>query len=421
VSPAEPFAPPSPVAPDRPARRLAGITRNVVALGTVSLLNDVSSEMILPVLPLFVTGVLGASVASLGIIEGVAEATAALLRLSSGWFSDRIGRRKPFLMFGYGLSGAAKATLALAASWPAVLGLRFADRVGKGLRSPPRDALLADSVEPRYRGRAFGLHRGLDTMGAVIGPLVAYGMLNVVHGDARAHYTRIFAVSAIPALVSIGVLALFVRAPRHTPARLRKLHHELRAMGGTFHRFLTVEGLFQLANSSMAFVLLRNHDVGLSAAQVVLAYLAYNLVQALLSLPLGDLSDRIGRRPLLLVGYLLYAVTYGALALAPTALVAVGGLVALGVHNALIDGQKGSMIADLVPQDRRATAYGFYYTVVGLALLPASVLTGWLWDHAGAGTAFGVDAALALCAAGLFALLLPGRRERQERGDAATV
>ena len=412
----------SPVAPSpAPHRGLAGISRNIVALGVVSLLTDVSTEMILPVLPLFVTGVLGASVASVGIIEGVAEATAALLRLASGWLSDRVGRRKPFLLFGYGLSGTAKAALALAASWPAVLGLRFADRVGKGLRNPPRDALIADSVEPRFRGRAFGFHRGLDTLGAAIGPLVAFAMLSASAASDASRYTRIFMASAIPAVLSVVVLAVFVRAPRREPARLQRLQYEFRALGRPFQRFLVVEGLFQLGNSSMAFVLLRNRDAGLLPAQVALAYLGYNLVQALLSLPIGDLSDRIGRRPLLLAGYVVYAAIYGLLAASHTAAAAVGGLLALGVHNALLDGQQKSLIADLVPEDRRATAYGFYYAVVGAALLPASVLAGWLWDRAGAAAVFGADAALALLAALLFGVLLPGGREREERADAAAV
>ncbi len=188
-----------------------------MALGVVSLLTDVSSEMIIPVLPLFVVSVLGGSPAGLGLIEGVAESTAAVMRLGSGWLSDRIGRRKPFMLFGYGLSAAAKAALALAASWPAVLGLRFGDRVGKGLRNPPRDALIADSVEPRYLGRAFGFHRGLDTLGAAIGPLVAFALLIAFPGDFR----RVFLFSLVPAGLSLAVLAAFVRQGPRAPARPR--------------------------------------------------------------------------------------------------------------------------------------------------------------------------------------------------------
>ncbi len=390
----------------------AGVTRNVVALGMVSLLTDVSTEMILPVLPLFVTGVLHASVTSVGVIEGVAECTAAMLRLASGWLSDRIGRRKPFLMFGYGISTVAKGAMALAASWPAILALRFADRVGKGLRNPPRDALIADSVEPQYLGRAFGLHRAMDTLGAALGPLVAFAMLQ----RNPTGFRDIFGLSAVPALLSIVVLGIFVRAPRHVARRSTGgFRGEVKALGAPFMRFLAVDAVFQLGNSSMAFVLLRSRDVGLNAGQVVLGYLGYNLVYALLSWPLGALSDRIGRRPLLLASYALYAGAYALLAFGLTRWAALGALALLGVQSALMEGQARSLIADFVPEDRRATAYGVYYTVVGAALLPASVLAGVLWDRVGAAATFGVDAALAAVAALLFLTVLPSRHELRDR------
>lgn len=390
----------------------AGVSRNVVALGVVSLLTDVSTEMILPVLPLFVTGVLHASVTSVGVIEGVAECTAAMLRLASGWLSDRIGRRKPFLMFGYGISTVAKGAMALAASWPAILALRFADRVGKGLRNPPRDALIADSVEPRYLGRAFGLHRAMDTLGAALGPLVAFAMLQ----RNPTGFRDIFALSAVPALLSIVVLGIFVRAPRHVARRSTGgFRGEVQALGAPFMRFLAVDAVFQLGNSSMAFVLLRARDVGLNAGQVVLGYLGYNLVYALLSWPLGALSDRIGRRPLLLASYALYAGAYAVLAFGATRWAALGALALLGVQSALMEGQARSLIADFVSEDRRATAYGVYYTVVGAALLPASVLAGVMWDRVGAAATFGVDAALAALAALLFLTVLPSRHELRDR------
>ncbi|HEY6867192.1 MAG TPA: MFS transporter, partial [Candidatus Eisenbacteria bacterium] len=288
----------------------SAINRNIAALGFTSLLTDVSSEMIIPVLPLFVTATLGASVASLGFIEGVAESTASLLRLGSGWLSDRIGRRKPFLLFGYGLSTAAKGMLAVAGSWPAVLGLRFSDRLGKGLRSPPRDALIADSVEPRFRGRAYGLHRALDTTGAAIGPVVAAWLLARHPGDFR----HVFLISIVPGVLSLLVLAIFVRAPRHVAAAGAPLHHEVRAMGAPFARFLVADGLFQLANSSNAFLLLRARDAGFAPAQVPLVYVGYNLAYALLAYPAGMVSDRVGRRGMLAASYVLYAGIYAALA-----------------------------------------------------------------------------------------------------------
>jgi MFS family permease len=396
-----------------PAGR-GGLTRNVWALGFTSLLTDVSSEMLVPVLPLFVTGALKASVSSLGIIEGVAESTASLLRLSAGWLSDRVGRRKPFLVAGYALSGAAKTAFALASSWGAVLGLRFADRVGKGMRNPPRDALLADSVTAEWRGRAFGLHRGLDTLGAAIGPLVAFALLAAAPGDLR----RVFLVSAIPAALSLVVLGVFVRAPRHVPARaVRALHHEFRALPGAAKRFMVADGLFQLGNSSMAFVMLRARDAGVAAAAVPLVYLFYNVVYAGLSLPAGALSDRIGRRPLLLVSYVLYAAVYALLAWGGSPALVVAAMGIYGVHSALIEVSQRSLLADLVDADRRGTVYGIYHTVVGLALLPASLVAGVLWDRYGARVTFGVDAALALGAALLFAMLLGSRGKEAEHAE----
>lgn len=397
--------------PPAAGKSSGGMGGNVVALGFVSLFTDVSTEMIVPVLPLFITGILRASVASLGVIEGVAECTATVLRLASGWISDRIGARKPFLVFGYGLSGAAKAALALAASWAAVLGLRFTDRVGKGLRNPPRDALIADSVEPAARGRAFGLHRAMDTVGAALGPLVAFALLSAFPGDFR----RIFALSIVPAALSILVLWIFVRAPRHEPRALETFHREVRALGSAYHRFVLVAGLFALASSSTAFLLLYARHAGFADRQVPLVYLLYNVVYALLSWPMGALSDRVGRRVLLFVAYALFAGTYGLLAWRGSRASVLGGFALLGVHSALLEVSQRSMIADLVPEDRRATAYGAYYAAVGLALLPASVIAGVIWDRFGPRASLGLDAGLALIAALLFVLLLPLGAERVDR------
>lgn len=388
-----------------------GIHPNVIALGFVSLLTDVSSEMLIPVLPLFVTGALGASVATVGLIEGIAECTASVLRLGSGWLSDRAGSRKPFLLGGYGLSTLAKVGFALATSWPIVLAMRFSDRVGKGLRNPPRDALIADSTDAAQMGRAFGLHRAMDTLGAAIGPLVAFALL----ARAPGAYRQVFVASAIPAVLSIVVLIVFVKSKRHAASTGRSLGADVRSLGAPFRRFLLVDGVFQLGNSSMAFVLLRAKQAGFADGQVALVYFGYNLAYALLSYPLGGLSDRIGRRPLLRAGYVLYAGIYALLALPPSRVMTIVAFALLGLHSALIEGQQRSLIADLVPADRRGTAYGAYATVAGAALLPASLGAGLLWDRFGAAATFGVGAALASLAAALFVTLLPTRTEQSER------
>lgn len=396
----------------------SGIHRNVVVLGAASLLTDVSSEMLVPILPLFVTATLGASVTSLGIIEGIAECTASVLRLSSGWLSDRIGRRKPFAAFGYALSGAAKAAMAFAGTWGFVLAMRFTDRLGKALRSPPRDALIADSTADAHLGRAFGLHRAMDTLGAAIGPLVAWGLLARWESLGAEGYRRVFLASGVPAALGVLAIVLFVRAAPAAPRVARSLAQQAGALGPEFRRFLAVDGAFQLGNSSMAFVLLRTQGAGWSAGEVALVYLAYNLAYAALAWPLGGLSDRVGRRPLLLAAYVVYALAYAWLALGATRWGVVAALMLLAVHSALVEGQAKSLVADLVPRDLRATAYGVHATVAGLALLPASVAAGALWDRVGPAAPFALGAACAALAALLLALLLPPARERAGRRPA---
>ena len=403
--------------PVPPAARgpFSGIHRNVVALGFTSLFTDVSTEMLVPILPLFITVTLGASATSLGLIEGVAECVASLLRTTSGWLSDRMGRRKPLVVAGYALSGAAKAAIGLATGWPAVLALRSADRLGKGLRTPPRDALIADSTAAADRGRAFGLHRAMDTMGAAIGPLLGWWLLARWQPLGGEAYRRVFLVSAIPAALSVLVLLVFVRAGRHAAPPRRTLAQQAGALGPAFARFLVVDAVFQLGNSSNAFVLLRTQSAGWSASSVSLIYVAFNLLLAMLAMPFGSLSDRAGRRPLLLAGYLAYALTYALLATWATRAGVVAAFMLLAVHTALIDGQAKAMIADLVPADMRATAYGAHATVVGLSLLPASVAAGALWQHVDHAAPFWLGGALALAAALLLTLLLPSRAERGDR------
>lgn len=399
-------------APGVPAKGVAGFHPNVVALGLVSLLTDVSSEMLVPVMPLFITATLGASVTSLGLIEGVAECTASALRVVSGRLSDRAGRRKPFLVFGYGISGAGKAAMALVTAWPQFLALRFADRVGKAIRNPPRDAIIADSSSRAMLGRAFGLHRAMDTFGAALGPLVAWWLLAQWGELGPEGYRRIFLLSAVPAALAVIVLIVMVRAPRATRADGAAPPASHAPLGAAFKKFLTADVAFQLGNSSMAFVLLRAQRTGLSAGDVALIYLGYNLLAALLSLPFGGLADRVGRRPLMLAGYILYAIAYAVAAFVPTPAGAVAVFAILALHLALSDGQARSIVADLVPRERRATAYGAYHGAVGAALLPASIAAGLLWDQVGPHAPFVLGAGLALVAALLFALLVPEPRER---------
>ncbi len=406
--------PPSPPPPPA-SRTIAGFPANVVALGLVSFFTDISSEMLVPVMPLFITATLGASVASLGLIEGVAECTASALRVISGRVSDRLGHRKPFLTVGYGLSGVCKAAMAVAATWPALLGLRFGDRVGKALRNPPRDALIADSTPKHQLGRSFGLHRAMDTFGAALGPLVTWWLLGRWGHLGAEGYRRIFLLSAVPSAIAVAVLLLLVRAPRIVAAARAAVAVPTTPLGPAFRRFLAVDVVFQLGNSSNAFLLLRAQQTGFDAGQVALVYLGYNLLAAALSLPLGRLADRVGRRPLLLAGYLFYALAYGAAAFSPTRAGTLAAWALLALHTSLSEGQARSLIAELVPRERRATAFGAYHGAVGAALLPASLAAGVLWERVGPQAPFALGATLAIAAAALFAMLLPVAAERETR------
>ena len=395
-------------------RRIAGFHPNVLALGVTSFFTDLSTEMLIPVMPLFVTVTLGASLASLGLIEGVAEATASLLRLVSGRIGDAPARRKPLVVAGYSLSGVCKTAMAAASVWPVMLLLRFGDRVGKALRNPPRDALLADSSSEADRGRTFGLHRAMDTLGAAVGPLVAWALLRRWSALGAEGYRRIFMVSALPAVLAVIALVVFVRPP--VPSAPKASAPATRApFGDAFRRFVAVDALFQLGNSSTAFLLLRAERVGFDAGGVALVYLLHNLIAAVLALPLGGLSDRVGRRPLLMTGYLLYALAYGIAAFAPSRAGAVIAFVILAVHIALVDGQARSLVADLVPRERRASAFGRYHAAVGLALLPASLIAGQLWQRVGGAAPFAFGATCALAAALMFAWSLPAHREHEAR------
>jgi MFS family permease len=390
-------APGPPAAATR--RWLQGMPRNVLAAGLVSLFTDVSSEMIVPVLPLFLTVVLQAPVAAVGLIEGVAESTASVLRVFAGWLSDLSGRRKPLVLFGYGLSNLSKPLLALSAAWPQVLALRFADRLGKGIRGAPRDALIADSVDPAIRGRAFGFHRSMDTAGAAAGPLLAAGTLALTAGNARA----VFWLASVPGVISVLVGWALLRdrpaPPRDAAAPRLGFAH----LGRPFAVLTAITTLFALGNSSDAFLILRAKDVGMAVAVIPLAYFAFNTLYALCSTPAGMLSDRIGRRPLLVAGYAIFALVYAGFAVAPNALAAGGLFLVYGLYYACTEGVARAMVVDLAPPSLRATAMGTYATATGLALLPASVIAGGLWQRVGPWAPFAYGATLAAVAAALLA------------------
>ncbi len=383
---------------------LRGVGRNVVVLGLVSLLTDVSSEMLYPLIPLYLTGVLHTPMSVVGLIEGLAESTAALLKLASGRLSDRWRRRLPFVFGGYGLSAASKPLLALATTWPWVLAARLIDRTGKGLRGPARDAMIAAATPPERRGIAFGLHRALDTTGAVLGPML--GLLAI--GVLGLGYRTVFLLAAIPAFASILMLLLLSPRPvtgaTHTGALQAGGSADSR-IDPALYRFLVVVALFSLGNSSNVFLLLRARDLGWSDTGVIGLYVFYNLVYAIAATPAGHLSDRIGRRRVLLSGFVVFALVYAGFALAKTAWVAPPLLALYGLYAAATAGAGRAYVADLAGSSQQATAMGLYQMVTGVLLLAASSVAGLLWSVAGPAAPFWLGAATAALAAVLLMTL----------------
>jgi MFS family permease len=405
--------------------RWQGLHRNVWAVTLTSFLTDISSEMLFNLLPIFLFSVLGVRTSLIGVIEGMADSAASLLKLASGWLSDRSGRRKPLAVMGYTLSSLAKPFLYIATTWTGVLAVRFGDRIGKGIRTAPRDALVADSVEANQRGLAFGLHRAGDTAGAVIGLTIALAVVlgrGGVGADlSRSTFQVIVLLSLVPAVTAVFVLAMGAREPaacqevRETVDPQVKGERRLRA-NRPFTFFLFIIVLFTLGNSSDAFLILRARNAGLSVAGVLGMMLSFNLVYAALAAPAGALSDKLGRKRLLWTGWSIYVVTYLGFALANAGWQTWMLMGVYGVYYALTEGVARAYLADLVPADLRGTAYGILHAAIGVAALPASVLAGVLWQGIGNWTGWGpaapfyFGAVLAICA-----LVLLGFMPQAER------
>jgi MFS family permease len=380
---------------NRPPPRLS---RNVYALTAVSFFTDVSSEMIYPLLPAFLTVTLGASASFVGAIEGAAESTAALLKLASGWWSDRVQRRKPLVVAGYTIASVMRPLVAVAQSAAQVLVIRVSDRVGKGLRNSPRDALIADSVDPLIRGRAFGFNRTGDHTGGVLGPLIAFAMVQWLKMPLRT----VFWWAIVPGALAVATVIFGVKeVPRQSTAR-SKADATLaigQPLGGRFWAVLTVILVFTLGNSTDAFLLLRAKQLGVPVALAPILWACLHVVKSASSVPGGALSDRIGRKPLLVSGWLLYALVYFAFGRASAAWHAWALFGVYGIFFGLTEGTERALVADIVPAAKRGTAFGWYNLTIGLGALPASIVFGAIWDRRGSTAAFDFGAALALAAA----------------------
>lgn len=400
-------------------KRIFGFSPNVFFLGIVSLLTDISSEMIFTLVPLFLSNVLGATTTIIGLVGGLSDSTDAIFRIFSGWFSDKIGRRKLLAVVGYTLSTVIKPFMYLANTWGMVLAIRFGDRVGKGIRSSPRDALLASSVLPHERGKGFGFHRAMDTTGATLGLILAAIIIYLVQGGglelSLKSYQWLVLVGTIPAVLGVIVLFVFVREKRGEEGLGGgPKPGSSTAKGGfdiRFKIFLAIMAVFTLGNSSDFFLILRAQNLEVPLVQVTLMLALFNATYAVTSLPMGMLSDRLGRRRVISLGWFIYGLVYLGFALASSIWLAWLLFAFYGIYYGIVEGVAKAFIADLVPEGRRGTAYGLYQGVTGLMLLPASLIAGWLWEALSPSAPFYFGAGLAfLAVVGILALIKEPKR-----------
>src|SRR3989339_1547795 len=391
-------------------RLLSGVSTNVLVLGVVSLLTDMSSEMIYPILPLFLTAI-GATGLIIGLIEGAAETTASLLKVASGWYSDKFNRRKPFVLGGYGASAAVKPALIVATMPWQVLGIRITERIGKGIRSAPRDALIADSTTPERMGKAFGFHKAMDSTGAVIGPIVALVILAYAASmEELEAYRLIFILATLPAFAAV-LVALVVKDKEATRKVKRgRFAAELRSLGREFWLVILVVMTFYVGEISYAFFVLQSKGAGMSDTTTILLYVLFNLVFVFVAMPSGSLSDRIGRKPIIVVSFLLFALTSVVMAKADSLLLLVLGFSLFGVYKGSSEGVLKAYVVDFVPKDLRGSALGAFHTAVGLVMLPGGIVAGLLWDSVGPWATFTFGAVMALIASSLLFVLAKAPR-----------
>lgn len=385
-------------------KRLFGFGINVFVAGLVSFFMDVSSEMIYPLVPLFLANVLGTNKSVIGLIEGIAESTASVLKVFSGWFSDRIGNRKWLMAAGYGISTLSRPIVALSTGWHHVMGSRFMDRFGKGVRTAPRDAIIAESSAKAHLGRAFGFHRSMDTLGAVVGPALAFFLLGLFSNN----YRWVFWLSMIPGAIAVLLIVFFITEKKKVVTTVVSERPKLtiKHFDWRFKCFVAIATLFALGNSSDVFLILRAQQIGIPTVMIPVVYLVFNIVYSLSAVPAGIAADRFGRKRVILIGFVLFAAIYYGFATVRDAS-AVWVLFAFyGLFMGLTEGVQKAFLATIIPPAFKATAFGVYTTAVGLAMFPASLVGGWLWEHISPAATFYYGAITAVLSAALFVVFI---------------
>lgn len=397
-------------------KKIAGLEKNVFFAGLVSFFMDFSSEMIYPLVPIFLSSVLGVNKSIIGLIEGIAESTASLLKVFSGWFSDKIGKRKVLMIAGYGVSTLSRPIIALSTLWGHVLTFRFIDRFGKGIRGAPRDAIIAESTPHKDLGRSFGFHRGMDTLGAVVGPAVAFIILSLFTDN----YRLVFWLSMIPGIIAVLVIIFFIKEQKRKSAEVLKsatsgLPSFRAKFDWRFKVFVFIVTLFTIGNSSDVFLILRATNIGIKETQIPILYLLFNLIYSLVSLPAGILSDRIGRKRIILSGFLLFGIVYWGFAVSSEEWHIWGLFMLYGIFMGLTEGIYKAYLGTIIPNGQKATGYGIYSTFVGLAVLPASIIGGYLWDKIGPHATFYYGTFTAFASAVLFLIIFVAEKIKTER------